>query len=66
MPNKTAKLRGNAWLVRDRVGKIRRAVFFCGKEYIPADDRHEIVRCKIAFKSINGIKLKAWWRAKDL
>ena len=39
-----------AWLVRDVHGKMRRAIFFCGKDYVPADDRHKIVRCLVSFK----------------
>lgn len=37
--------RARAWLIRDRVGKMRRAIVTCGLDnaLALADDRHEVV-----------------------
>lgn len=39
----------DAWLVREKEGKMRRAIFFCGKDYVPAKDCCEVIKVKVSF-----------------
>ena len=52
------KSKSFGWAIRDKYGKRVRAIFFCGKSYVPQDDRHEVLRCRVNWKIVKNKKIK--------